>query len=175
MANIEINEYQDYILPLYFEKGYEASNIKELLLMFYNDGTDLGGSASTTYYDPECTNTQCDSGKIRSFENVLSIVLTYFPETSFEDFVTTLIQLDIKNTKLKSDKKLVFFPAACSDIERITIYWHSIYEKRSYKSLVWNVPDGREESLYSWEEILENIGINDIEDLEKKVYENRRK
>lgn len=65
-----------------------------------------------TFYDKECTLLQCRSAN-RSFEDLLEICKTYFPNTTEVDLAKTLFNLN---------KKIRLHSLFCIDINKVVFY-----------------------------------------------------
>lgn len=132
-----------------FEK---PENPKEFLKKFYSILYNDRAYCIETYYDKECTNLQCRSEKLRSFDDLFELFTTYYPELTEKDLIEILA-----STILKSDKNtnLYLHISNCSTISRIRIfYYHDIsYCSRDFKCNKYN-------SKYSWGELFKMISIN---------------
>ena len=82
----------------FIKNGEKASNVHELLLMFLNPEED-NIYFKPTYTNKECTLLDCNA-KRRSFEDILDVVQTYFPNKTEEDLNQALLAF---NTILSID------------------------------------------------------------------------
>lgn len=89
---------------IYFKKGNEAKDLKELMIFLFEDG----GYSVETYHNENFTNIQCYSGSRRSFEDLLAISNTYYPNTTEEQLMKVLIDIEIKFYHCGDIKKVVF-------------------------------------------------------------------
>ncbi len=84
---------------IYIKTEKEPENFKELLLMFFSlELTSDRISTVTSYFDKECTKEQCQENKMRSFDDILELAQTYFPEITPKEVFHELITLDMKST-----------------------------------------------------------------------------
>jgi hypothetical protein len=96
---------------LYFRNGKSASSLKELIDLLYREDNGIRQvTARTTYCDEKCEVAECYSAR-RSFEDLLAISRTYFPETTEVELMKVLKELDMSFWYCSDIKKLVFFYA----------------------------------------------------------------
>ena len=55
---------------------------------------DVLWERKTTFTTPDCTEVQCYGYKRRSYENLLELALTYYPETTEKELLKTLDSLE---------------------------------------------------------------------------------
>lgn len=147
--------------------NFEAPpTIGEFLKKFFsiNYGIILTQKAVETYHDKECSVVQCYENKYRSFDNMLDIINTYYPDTTPKQLIHELLVADVRDCK---GRPLAFHMGSCEDIQRIRIcyYWEHVgespFEQSKYKS------------KWSWEELLNMLEIYNTNDL--KAYIDKHK
>lgn len=139
-------------MAIYIKLKSKPKTVRELLKsLFSYVNTNLVTNV-TTYKDRKCKQIQCDSNKLRSFDDVLEVVNTYFPTVSYKTVFKILLTLKIPN----SEKIFNLHMGHCQGIERIRLAYY-----------VGNYPDynnaksqPKYESKYSWKELLNEIGID---------------
>lgn len=112
-----------------------------------------------TYFDEQCTKVQCKQGSIRSFDDLYTCCLTYFPKTKPEKLFSKLLT----TYYVINGNKARIFLYRCRTIKRTTLYYNTGY-KRSYQSIC---ETEKLDSEYSWKELFNMLGINSQEDLNK--------
>lgn len=136
-------------LDKYFDYGYNINNVRGI----------------ETYYDKECTTIQCVSGKYRSFDDLMLLAKTYYPDTTPADLMRELLLLEKAGRHDSfgdgTCPKLTLLMGNCADINRIRVCY--FYEKNSYE---FTRTIDKLNSQYSWTELLSMIGINSQEDLD---------
>jgi len=143
-------------------------DINDLISKFFVRGllnSRFGAShymGAITYSDKECTIIQCELNKIRSFDDFLLCVYTYFPKMELKDIVHSLIL-----TTFKQDD-VIFQPQFqyCNDIKKITIYF-------SFSQMVYFEEVLKYDSQYSWQELLKLLNINNREELLQYIKNNK--
>lgn len=109
-------------MKIYF-KNADTSTLEKLLKSFY-----INEYARPTYTDEKCMNVEC-AAKRRSFEDLYSISKTYFPETTEEQLLQALINIDILFYHCSTINKLVFHYAGSF---RITKHNLCLYSSKPY-------------------------------------------
>lgn len=102
-----------------------------------------------TFSDEACTTLQCSAGRFRSFDDVLILVNTYYPETSPKDLMHILLSLDLKT---KAGRQLYLHMGDCSTIQRIRMLFYHERPTNVFMS-------SKLQSKYSWQELLAMLGI----------------
>lgn len=92
----------------------DATNLKELMSHF------LFPYSKTTFYDKDCTDRQCYSGRRRSFTDLYEIATTYFPETTEKELIELLPTLEANGK--------VIFGHYCRDVGGAVFSARSPYE-----------------------------------------------
>jgi hypothetical protein len=110
-----------------------------------------------TYFDEECKKVQCKTGIIRSFDDLYTCCLTYFPktkpETLFKKLITTYIDMGNYNAR-------IYF-GRCNTIKRMTCY----YMNGNLNNFKYFINLEQLESKYSYKELFNKLGINSQQDL----------
>lgn len=91
-------------LPKIYLKEPDLTDLKSLIQYGYS----ANGYFVTTFEDKELTKVQYHSRARRSFEDLLAISRTYFPETTEVDLMKVLIEIKIKYYFCGSTRKIVF-------------------------------------------------------------------
>jgi len=91
-------------MKLYINTNKQFNDINELLTFCYPTGDYF---REYTYFDKECTQIQCSASR-RSFEDLLSLCKTYFPETTEKDLMKTLIDMGMRYYRCGGIGKIVF-------------------------------------------------------------------
>jgi hypothetical protein len=89
---------------IYFKRGKESQNLDDLLSLLFNSN----GYSRETYYDEEFTSIQCYAGSRRSFEDLLCIANTYYPETTEEQLMQAIVNVDLAYYYCSDINKIVF-------------------------------------------------------------------
>lgn len=92
------------------------NNIDELLIYGYNNGFVY--RFVETYADIECKQRECHSAR-RSFEDLLEICQTYFPETTERDLAKSLYKLSHTENALSLKPGCHIRIMYCSTIEKM--------------------------------------------------------
>lgn len=118
-----------------------------------------------TYEDPEFEDVQCPANKIRSFDDLHDLILTYFPNLKLKDIVHEIVTFKssfrLEDDEESSGKNYVFYPASCGDIQLITVYY---YYRHSNSYGGFDMLAQRN-SKYSWEYLLGLLGITTYAEL----------
>lgn len=128
---------------IYFKNAEKTTTLEELLRLGYADDMYF----TETFADSEFKFQQCGAKSRRSFEDLLAIANTYFPNTTEEDLMLAL-------TKLKFIK---FY--YCWDVEKIVFHGAGIYKIPDFNLLCQN-PEYYKENTYlpqKLKQIYENI------------------
>jgi len=144
---------------IYLKTKKTFLTVHELLKELYSGGIRSYGSswpqAIVTYKDnTNNSDIQCYQNKIRSFDDLKELILTYFPNLTLEEIVHEIITLDLSNDK----QKFYFYPSSCSTIRLITIYYMD--RKKDTVHHLEAIP--HYSSRYSWKELLALLKINNI-------------
>lgn len=96
---------------LYFEQSKNCETLKDLLIDFYSkyshDNYNRKGYSRITYLDVGLTEVESFARR-RSFEDLLVLSKTYFPDTTEEILMQTLYDIDISFYFCAGIKKIVF-------------------------------------------------------------------
>lgn len=90
-------------MKLYIRNGNKAENIKELL-QIWRDGSYF----LSTYIDENCETPEYNCGQRRSFEDILKVCRTYFPNTTELELMSCLKELKTSFYYCSNIKKIVF-------------------------------------------------------------------
>lgn len=159
-------------MAIYLKIEKKPETIEELLLKLFSHVHYKNDNYTTTvptYSNPECTVLQCERHKFRSFDDIVEIVNTYFPNT---DNMTVLHNLLI--LQITSASGIVLLPAMlmCRSIEKPTIYY-SIRFERDYNGGTFT--DAKQRfSNYLWKELLAELGITNFEELKNYIDKNKK-
>jgi hypothetical protein len=121
-------------------------------------------TTQATYFDKEKTQIQCRSKKWRSFDDLLEIVNTYFPEVTPKELIHELLVC-------QPNGRTNYIPSLriCSTIMRIRIYYHIEDNLNLYNPF----GSSKLNSKYSWAELLNMLGITTYEEYKDYVNKNR--
>lgn len=147
---------------IYIKLNNPPESIVDLIVNFYQPpsgkigGIDLRGVAS--YFDPECTKLQCPPNRLRSYEDTLELVRTYFPEATEEDVTRGILESALV-------KKVPLYIMTCSTIRRINYFYRNFGKVTNdiYKELCHSKYDSEK----SWNERFADIGITNFEQVKK--------
>ena len=141
---------------IYFKGGDKFRTLYTLMkhyLNYYNP---------TTYSDPECTVQQCYSFRRRSFEALLELARTYFPETTDEELIKTISR--VSDFFIKKGKKRVWIHY-CQTVGAVVV-WRGYHDYNhyplisnynygpNYKLMQWRVRKPGRKSLHQLKELL---------------------
>ncbi len=129
-----------------------------------------------TFFDKKCRRQQCGVGRMRSFDDLLEIIKTYFPKYTAEELIHDILTVEIYcKTDVPSQlayNGLRLLPQFhhCSGMMKIRLYYQAQIgsEVGMFSTHLSSVQ--KYNSLWSWKELLECIGIkynNEIEAVEK--------
>lgn len=101
---------------IYFKKGREATNVSELISLLYTK--ENGDYAQETYINEDFIddNLECE-GRRRSFEDLMSIVNTYFEGTTEVELAEALYDNNIAYYHCSEINKIVFHRCGNKNIE----------------------------------------------------------
>lgn len=112
---------------IYFKEADQCETLDVLLANLFS----FEGYSKETYYDPEFKHSQCKELSRRSFEDLLSISNTYFPNTTEEQLMQSLNSVGIR-----------FYH--CNDINKIVFHfnWHTAISNGFMSYAGCNIRDG---------------------------------
>ncbi len=156
-------------MAIYLKNIKKPKSIRQLLgFLFNNTSGSIYGSTTNvvTYSDIECKTVQCVKGKFRSFDDILEICTTYFPNITVKKVVKELVTLRMK---VKTKEGIVYqYPwlVVCGDIQKITIKYtkSGLSENNNFfLHTSASVLDIRmkKDSKYSWFELLNMLGLKE--------------
>lgn len=132
--------------------------LKEFLITFFFDDKKFKDyftykpyCSYDTYSDEECTKIQCYPCKMRSFDDLMLLANTYYPNTDAKTLMFEIMNLNHKNNHGLIYPMFYY----CSDIHKSTLrFINTIYEEilldRKYV----------QNSEYYWDELLLLVGID---------------
>ena len=151
-------------MNIYLKLTEQPETIEELLKALFSVAANHNDRLLNieTYYDKECTKIQCIRAKFRSFEDIFDIVNTYFPNTSEEDVMKSLLFLKLKS---RFGSRLYFYPTYCRTICRpVCLYYENIMANPFNNK---KAEEGK--ILKSWKDLLSQIGIKTDAQFSKAV------
>jgi hypothetical protein len=99
---------------------------------------------------------QCTEGKYRSFDDLIDIVRTYYPDTSEKQLVHELVILKHEGSTHKP------WFIHCLDIKKPTFaYYTTQFGPAS--------PGNMSESKYNWPMLLDKIGVTSLDELNNYI------
>lgn len=138
-----------------YVKFKKTRSVREFLLKFFvaHTSSPTYYTGGATWYNPECTQLQCDINKWRSFDDVYYLVRTYFPTVTPKKLIHELLVLYLNDTT-----KRYILMGACGGMGRIRIIYYNTprtgYDTNKYSS------------VYSWPELLAMLDIKKQADLQ---------
>ena len=137
---------------------------EEFLLKLYSLVTYNRADCVTTYFHKGGTLPQCQSQKLRSFDDLFEIFTTYYPEITEKDLIRLLTTANIKST---NGTQLYLHINNCSGIQRIRILYFD-----NIDNCVNNFHCEKYQSKYSWVDLYKLIGINSAAELKQYMLNN---
>jgi hypothetical protein len=164
MAEVDSNK-------IYFkDPKIKIDSFDTLMRVLYSPKNNM--FTKETFYKVENTGEyleQCKRNKMRSFDDIWILADTYLPGIDVKDVFTGLLLYNVKQLDL--DRNVVFKSFAnCSTMRRIR-YTNSY---TSLDNIMYNVDCNKYDSIYSWRELFNMIGIKTNQDL-KEWYINKLK
>lgn len=145
-------------------------SVRDFLIWYFSGNNTFMSSSKATYKTNKCLRKQCAENKIRSFDDLLALVTTYFPSYNEIKLIKILLTLKVDgkiflydNTKKYVFKNIKLKPQLgyCSTMNKIR-YILSNNSNLYFDNIVY-APKGS--SKYSWLELLNMIGINNQDQL----------
>lgn len=170
-------------MAIYLKLPAPPSSIRELLLRTFSYNHTLGELKSlkqfskipavikngnfysvSTFHNKECNLLQCKAGKMRSYDDIVELVATYFPNTTEKELVEAIVC---------THPNLIFYTYNCPDIGKPTLG----YKPKSdyYDVPKWSGEHLNRNSKYDWKSILNIIGVNNHQELIKYYDTNIKK
>jgi len=150
--------------PIYLLNGENSKDVVDLLKKLFSSQSYDKVKNIQTYSNKECTTSQCQPDKLRSFDDVVRIVKTYFPKATIKDIFLSLLQLKVKN---RAGDVCNMGMGYCSDMGKIRIWYSSSpyttnvhHSDFSYSAMLGR-NQGR--SSHSWAKLFEMVGIDSYE------------
>ncbi len=162
-------------MAIYLKNIKKPKSVRQLLgFLFssYNGTTTVRNVI--TYSDPECKEVQCLANKYRSFDDILEICKTYFPNVGVKRVAKDLFNLRIKVKENEGNVYLNPSLVVCNDINKGTIFFYTS-AFNPYANYHTDGPLGgnisqRRSGQYSWLELLQKVGVKDGSLKEFKEY-----
>lgn len=144
-----------------FEKPRTAKNF---LKRFYYNENGLFLIADATYIDQNCKNFQCSKNRMRSFDDLLMLIKTYYPSYNAKKLMRLLLTIDYGY----KEKFMPYF-GSCAEMQRIRyVPYAKFYVNNnniiSYDAVIQNKQYG---SKYSWKDLFTMLNIHNNKDLDK--------
>jgi hypothetical protein len=143
--------------------------IREFLILFYFDKKTFreefvyrSSVSHRTYSDKECKVLQCYESKIRSFDDLMILVNTYYPDTDAKTLMLEILNLDYREEKNKLLYPMFYY---CSDVHKSTLRWVDFVS-----DTLLGQRDYVQDSEYYWNNLLLLAGININEKNDLKNY-----
>jgi len=94
---------------MYIETKMPLNSAKDVIDALYRHHGSLTRTsfANPTYLDKECTEVECAANR-RSFEDLLTLAKSYFPETTELDLMQILLDLKLSFIFCEDIRKIVF-------------------------------------------------------------------
>lgn len=129
----------------------KPKKIRDFIRLFYNSNPDYKVTATTTYFDKECTLQHCEKLKLRSFDDLYCLIKTYYPRVT----VSLVFYVLITTKMCIGDIKI--YPAlnVCTTMNRIRITFSKSYFYISNTNCIMR------NSAYTWGSLLKMIGIKE--------------
>lgn len=150
---------------IYLKLEKQPESINELLKELFKNKNGSMVTNVNTYSNKKCTTLQCKKGKFRSFDNVLTLVNRYFPNTTPEQLIKEMLCVKITD----SNENICYLRCGyCSTMRKIRLWYSS---KTQYADGFYNLryTNWKGLSKYSWKDLYEMIGsptlieLNEIE------------
>lgn len=112
-------------MAIYLKLDKPPESIEGLLRSLFNsfgDGNWIKGVA--TYKEPECINIQCSYNKLRSIDEVIELVKTYFPDAAIKEILFyIIIMIFVRNNKVH-----YLYVSNCCTIYKSVIGYYNNYD-----------------------------------------------
>lgn len=144
--------------PIYIKLSRKPKTVRHLLKKFFSYKSYGRVLNVQSYSNDKYSRCQCVEGKFRSFDDVLRLVNTYFPNTSKEQVIETLLTLDIKD---REKQKCNLHMDYCCTMQKVRM-WFTSYTANGFNTAS-RMPKGRSE--FGWKELLASVGVNSEETL----------
>lgn len=146
---------------LYIKNGDKCKSFKDLMILFFSVWNGMYYVAVESYLDPECKTRHCIRGRLRSFDDICALGMTYFPELTHKEMFRIFESIVLTHPK-RSLEGLGMHYGHCSGIKRQRfifytqeIKWDTITKLNQYDS-EYHLKD-----MYGW------LGVTDQKSLEK--------
>ncbi len=118
-----------------------------------------------TFNDANCRTQQCGRQRMRSFDDVLEIIQTYFPSYSPENLMHDLLVFEIYCSTTKEQerkfngKRLLMQFSNCSTMKRIRVLFQCNEDRDIGINKGSDIFCTSYESKWNWKDLLHSIGI----------------
>lgn len=137
-----------------YTKFGKQKTIKQFITKLYSQSHGYGFSSIETYSDSDCTEIQSYAMRVRSFDDVLECVNTYYKNVTPKRLMYILASMKL----VKDGNNLYLFCFRCTEINKSTFLF--------YNEAHWTEKfNQKQKSQYSWEELFDMIGIKNKEDI----------
>jgi len=145
-------------MKLYVKHGRQRT-IREFVKLFFERYSVVAKYyyGVATYNDEECTQVHCHNRKLRSFDDLLIVVNTYYKNVTAKKLIDILVTLDLK----VDGEPLYLHCGTCSGIMRIRMCYCIETQTPSCSNYTDN---NKYNSIYSWKELLEMLNIKSKEE-----------
>ena len=114
------------------DKGSPFTSVKDVIYALFRNGDGQRRSyAMVTYSDEACERAECFGGR-RSFEDLLCLAKTYFPETTETELMDVMKELELTFYFCSDIHKIVFFYMGDFDLTNKSGLEHLTGGYRSY-------------------------------------------
>jgi len=150
-------------------KNKKPDNIRHVIRELYNckaEYSDHLYKSVETYKDENCKSVECHELRLRSWDDIIEIVQTYFSDASEQEILKQVIE-----TKVGTNS--YFTPVNCPNILKPTVcYRDNIF---IFISNDLETPFEFTNSRFkSWKEILSSMDISSLVELDKYVRNNAK-
>ena len=142
-----------------YTKFGKQDTIYKFIKKLYSNIESSGAHAQGTYMDEKCTIMQCYSNKLRSFDDLLYCVQTYYPHCTPQYLMHILLTVNIKSIE---GKPLYLYVRNCISINRINCYYY-------YQEAYSNIDCLKYNSKWSWRELFNMLELKTTEDIKNYV------
>jgi len=148
-------------MKIYLKLDKKPKTVRELLKILFSSYFSTQQTHNVaTYFDEQCTKTQCTSNRLRSFDDIFDIVHTYFPTVSDKTIFKYLLTLDVKS-KVGTTSNLHI--GSCGGIKRIRVLYYT-GTSDNCTSLDRILNQTKYDSKYSMRELFNMINIKTQEE-----------
>ncbi len=162
---------------IYVKNIKKQPTIREfLILLFTGEGIITTNSKfPTTYSDKECTQIQCTANRMRSFDDLLDLVETYYPSITPKRLIDLILTLSFEKTHEGIKRILKPQFSYCGGMRKIRIlYMNDTYgnSHMSNFSIICNL--NQFNSKYSWEDLFLMLDIKSQKEFDEYIKKHRQ-